>query len=328
MNQISHRERIEKLLTGQKPDRVPVSFWRHFPIDDQTPEGLAAATIDFQKYYDFDFIKVTPSSSYCLKDWGAKDHWDGDPEGTRTYDEPVISKLEDFQRINLLNPREGSLGQQLNCLKIIRKEFSNSVPIIQTIFSPLAQLKNLIGRSNISLYIRLFPEQINQILTVISESTIDFINECRIIKIDGIFYAAQQAQYDLFTEKEYKHFGKDYDLKILNSLKEMWFNILHIHGNNIMFDLFLDYPIQVINWHDRETKPDLKTALKSTSKVLCGGLSRIETMVLGERELIENEAKDAIEQTGGERFILGTGCVIPITTPSGNITAARNFVEK
>ena len=74
---ISHRQRLENVLSGEPPDRVPVSLWRHFPVDDQTPEGLAAATASFQRRYDFDFIKVTPSSSFCLKDWGVEDEWRG-----------------------------------------------------------------------------------------------------------------------------------------------------------------------------------------------------------------------------------------------------------
>jgi uroporphyrinogen decarboxylase len=31
--------------------------------------------------------------------------------------------------------------------------------------------------------------------------------------------------------------------------------------------------------------------------------------------------------TGGRRFILGTGCVVPITAPRANLFAARNAVE-
>ena len=70
---------------GDIPDRTPIALWRHFPIDDQTPDGLAAAIIDFQRTYDFDLVKVTPASSYCLKDWGADDEWRGNTEGTREY---------------------------------------------------------------------------------------------------------------------------------------------------------------------------------------------------------------------------------------------------
>ena len=82
---ISHRERIETLITGGGLDQVPVAFWRHFPLDDQNPDRLASATIHFQNSFEMDLIKVSPSSSFCLKDWGVRDTWIENTEGTREY---------------------------------------------------------------------------------------------------------------------------------------------------------------------------------------------------------------------------------------------------
>lgn len=93
-----------------------------------------------------------------------------------------------------------------------------------------------------------------------------------------------------------------------------------------MFDAFLDYPMAIINWHDRETPPSLSEAQTRYSGVVCGGLRRWETMVLGTPEQVRAEALDAIQSTGGQRFILGTGCVLPTTAPRGNILAARQSV--
>jgi len=50
-------------------------------------------------------------------------------------------------------------------------------------------------------------------------------------------------------------------------------------------------------------------------------------MVFGSQADVRKEAEDAILQTGGKRFVLGTGCVIPVITPHGNILAARRSVE-
>ncbi|MEA4909863.1 MAG: hypothetical protein VB089_19730, partial [Anaerolineaceae bacterium] len=60
---------------------------------------------------------------------------------------------------------------------------------------------------------------------------------------------------------------------------------------------------------------------------VCGGLRRWETMVLGTPAQIRAEAEDAILSTNGTRFILGTGCVLPIVAPRGNILAARHSVD-
>jgi uroporphyrinogen decarboxylase len=47
---------------------------------------------------------------------------------------------------------------------------------------------------------------------------------------------------------------------------------------------------------------------------------------LGAPSDVITEARDAIEATQGERFILGTGCVTPIIAPHGNLRAARQSV--
>jgi len=326
-NELSHRDRIEKVLSGENPDRIPISLWRHFPVDDQYPERLARATLIFQKKYDFDFVKVTPSSSFCLKDWGVQDEWKGNPEGTRNYLSTIQLRLEDFYKFSLNDPKTGYLGQQLDCLKILKKEVALDTPIIQTIFSPLSQLKNLIGKHNIPCFLRLHPQEALQLLDVITITTSNFINECQTIGIDGIFFAVQQASFDILNENEFELFGQKYDLKVLSVINDFWFNILHLHGNNVMFDIVKNYPCQVVNWHDREAFPSLREAFNQSNKVLCGGINRMRTMVLGDEELIRNEIITATEQTGGRRLIVSTGCVLPMITPECNISYARSVVD-
>jgi uroporphyrinogen decarboxylase len=164
-------------------------------------------------------------------------------------------------------------------------------------------------------------------LKTIAESTQRFVEAASQIGIAGIFYAVQHAQYGLLTESEYETFGRAYDLPVLEPAGDLWLKMLHLHGEHVMFDCFLDYPVAVINWHDQETWPSLVEAQARFSGVACGGLKRWETMVLGTPERVAAEVKEAILATGGRRFILGTGCVLPIVAPSGNILAARRSVE-
>ncbi|HZU87461.1 MAG TPA: hypothetical protein VFF78_08250, partial [Anaerolineaceae bacterium] len=118
---VSHRQRLEICLSGNMPDRVPVALWRHFPVDDQSPDRLAAASLAFQAQFDFDFIKITPASSFCLKDWGVQDRWAGNTEGTREYTHHVIQQPEDWTSLPVLNINSGSLGAQLECLRLLKK---------------------------------------------------------------------------------------------------------------------------------------------------------------------------------------------------------------
>lgn len=325
---MNHRERLEKCLAGEKVDRVPVALWRHFPVDDQNPYLLARATLDFQRTFDFDLVKITPASSFCVKDWGSDDVWRGATEGTRDYVKSPIVHPEDWENLKMLDPRKGKLGEHLLCVQEIVKKVDQSTPVIQTIFSPLSQAKNLASKERLLVWMRRYPNAFKEGLEIITATTIRYIEELKKIGIDGIFYAVQHAQYGLLSEDEYDEFGKPYDLRILEAVKGLWLNMLHIHGEDIMFDKFCDYPVQIINWHDRETPPSLAEAKNKFPRAVCGGIKRIETMVLGTPEEVEKEAKEAIEATSRERFILGTGCVTPITAPIGNLLALRECVDK
>ncbi len=324
---MDHFERLEATIANAAVDRPAVALWRHFPVDDQSPENLASAVIDFQRTYDFDLVKVTPASSFCIKDWGAKDEWQGASEGTREYTLRVIQHPGDWEELTILDPTKGYLAAQLECLRMIVSEIGNDVPIVQTIFSPLAQAKNLVGAANLAIHLRRYPQELQAGLSVIAESIQRFIEAAIDTGIAGIFYAVQHAQYALLSEEEYRFFGRSFDLQALEPAKEFKFNMLHLHGEHIMFDQFLDYPVVIINWHDRETPPSLAEAQKKFSGALCGGLRRNETMVLGNPEEVKAEAMEAFQQTGRRGLILGTGCVMPTIVPRGNILAARQSVE-
>ncbi len=319
----SHRERIESCLAGVKPDRTPVALWRHFPVDDQSPSRLAAAHLAFQKTFDFDLVKVTPSSSFCLMDWGAQDIWEGSPEGTRRYSHHVITDITDWAKLSELDPLTAPhLSAQLDCLRQIRAGLGPDTPMLQTIFNPLAQAKNLAGEKTLLEHLHKEPEQVLKGLKTISQTTIRFIAACRTAGIDGIFYAVQHAQESLLSREEFNHWSFALDMQILESASDLWCNMLHLHGEEVYFDLAERFPLQIVNWHDRETPPTLADAQKSFKGVVCGGLSR-DTLVYQTAREVSQEAEDAIAQTNGKRLILSTGCVVPIIAPYGNLIAVR-----
>ncbi len=317
------RERLKATLNGESVDRVAVALWRHFPVDDQRPEDLAAATVEFQTLYDFDFVKVTPSSSFCLRDWGAEDEWTGDPEGTREYTRRVVARADDWTTLKPLDPGKGWLGGQLRALQLIRAALPADTPVVQTIFSPLSQARTLAGADALPLHARRHPAELKAALDVITETTLRFLEAVKGAKVDGIFYAVQLATQRVFSEAEYREFGEPFDRKVLQAARDLWLNVTHLHGEDVMFDLAASYPTQVMNWHDRETAPTLAEGKKKFPGAVCGGLRQWETMVRGTPDSVRAEAQAAIEETGGRRLILGTGCVTPIIAPRANLRAAR-----
>jgi uroporphyrinogen decarboxylase len=319
---ITHKERIQACINNKELDRPPVALWRHFPVDDQSPESLAAATLNFQQTYDFDLVKVTPASSFCVKDWGVEDQWMGDTEGTRRYAKHVIENPRDWESLPSLEPNSPHLAAQLACLRLIRAELGPDTPLLQTVFSPLAQAKYLAGNDKLLSHLRLYPDAVMRGLATIAETTRRFVEACLDTGIDGVFYAIQHAQASLLTLEEYETLGLPYDQKVLEPAQELWCNLLHLHGHDVYFPILDSFNFPIVNWHDRETYPSLTEAQTLFEGVMCGGM-RQDTLVYKDQAEVREEAADAMRQTNGKRFILGTGCVVPIIASHGNILAAR-----
>ncbi|MFN2164867.1 MAG: uroporphyrinogen decarboxylase family protein, partial [Anaerolineae bacterium] len=225
-----------------------------------------------------------------------------------------------------LEPEQEALGAQLRCLELIHEAVGDEVPFIQTIFNPLSQAKNLVGKQNLMAHLRENPVAVRTGLETITATTVRFIEAARERGIAGIFLAVQHASYELMCEREYEEFGVPFDRKLLEAASGLWLNVLHLHGNRVMFDLVAGYPVQVINWHDRETPPALREGQRRFKGAVLGGLRQWETMLRGTPDQVRQEAEEAIQQTGGRRFVLGTGCVTPITAPWANLRAARQVV--
>jgi uroporphyrinogen decarboxylase len=324
----THRERLLACLSADSAlDRPPVALWRHFPVDDQSPETLVSATLAYQSVFDFDLVKVTPASSFCLKDWGIEDRWEGDSEGTRRYTKRVVTEPADWEQLPLLNPDSPHLAAQLNCLRLLRINLGHETPLLQTIFNPLAQAKNLSGSETLIVHMRQYPDAVMKGLEIITESTRRFVEAAIETGIDGIFYAVQHAQSHLLTLDEFSHFSALHDVTLLNYANDLWCNMVHLHGSNILFEQVAGLPMHILNWHDRETAWSLADGQNKFKGTVCGGLNR-ETVVIGTPQEILKESTDALLQTKGKRFILGTGCVVPITAPYGNIMAVRQSVER
>lgn len=324
---LSKRERLERTFASEATDRVPVALWRHWQGDDQDAGELAKATVNFQQRWDWDFVKLSPADSYPLNDHGTADEWHGTLEGVREYTQRAIHQPEDWTKLQVLDPQAGWLGRHLETIRLVREALGESVPIIHTIFSPIAQAKNLAGERRFFRHLHQYPDAVQTGLGTLAETTARYVSACT--EADGLYYAVQHATYDDMTADQYATYGKPYDLQVLEARPQNhWFTMLHVHGSHApMFDLFTDFPVQAINWHDRESGLSLREGAQQFAGAVSGGLGAWDALHNGTPADVRAQAADAIEQTGGKRLILASGCVMMTTTPQGNIRAVRDVVE-
>lgn len=320
-------ERVRAALRGDPVDRVPISLWRHFPRDDQSSDGLAAATLRWQARYHFDLVKFTPTGTYGAEDWGAVTHYVPNDHGVRTVVKFGVTDAEQWPRLQRLVVAEGCLGRQLEALRLAAEGLRGSVPLLMTVFSPLTTARKL-GGERVFADLRCRPDLLAEGLEIITDTTARLAQESVRAGAHGVFFASQCASYRLLTEAEYVRFGEQYDRRVLDAVRaEGGIILLHAHGEDVMFDLLTRYPADALNWHDRTAGPSLQKARKRFPGMLVGGLDEWGALLKGPPEAIQREVRDAIAQTQGRGVMIGPGCVLSITTPAASVREVKRAVE-
>ena len=299
-----------------------MALWKHFPVEDQDPAKLAALTVDWQRRWDSDLVKFMPSGTYSVEDWGAKSEFQGAGNGARAVVVPGVTRPEGWLALHRLDPAKGVLGAQNAALATAAKALGGSVPILQTLFSPLTTARKLAGDAALFDHLRCHPDALHAGLRTITDTTIDFAVAALEAGAHGFFLATQCANTDVLSVAEYREFGERYDLEVLAAVKDRArYRMLHAHGFDVMFDLLASYPVEMMNWHDRLTPPPLDEAQKRFRGAVVGGIAELDTLVTGTPDEVRAQVRDAIERTGGRRLVVGPGCVAGIHAPEANFRA-------
>ncbi|MFZ2970349.1 MAG: uroporphyrinogen decarboxylase family protein [Minisyncoccia bacterium] len=321
-------ERIHAAIKGEYVDRIPVSMWRHFPDVDHSSRHFVGALIAYQKKFDFDLIKVTPSSGYFGEIFGGNFDFKQNviKKGVRENRNLVVRSNKEWKKIKDIEINNSILNREIYTIKLLNDELENKVPIFQTVPNAITVARTLRGEG-IFEDIKGNSHELKEALGYINGVILDYSLSCLKAGADGIFYFTQLATYDLLSRKEYENFGKKYDENILSELYNDAILIFHIHGLNIMFDLVKDYKIHILNWHDRLTDPSLSDAKKIFSGAVLGGINEDGVLLKGANDEIKRQVSDAIKQTGGRSLIIGPGCVLPMNLPDEKLFTLKEALK-
>lgn len=308
---MSKTERVMGAVQGEEVDRIPVCFWHHF-----SPEGsgrkMAEATYSFfEDEFDLDIMKIMPDIAYPF------------PRGS-------ITDADGWRLIEPINTSSSRyLNQRLSAIHALRNEVGFETPIIMTVFSPMAEAMRFAQSRDLFLsHLHDHPTVVHEALSTIAANLRYHMQECIDAGADGIFFALQGCTTSIMSREQYHEFGRPYDLMALQGVIDGWLNILHVHGDdNLMFDDVLDYPVEVLSWSDRLAGPSLREARAKTNRCLMGGWHEFGALSNGPVEKIREEAEDALQQTGGRKFILANGCSVPDDTDHDWLRQARELVD-
>ena len=325
---MNHWDRVRATVRGERTDRPPVCLWRHWPEDDGTPETLANAIITWQREYDCDLVKHVPAGSYVVDDWGGRTIYlpEKDPGlGVGAMIQRAVTSTDGWSGLEVLDVTAGHLGEQLVALRLVAEGLRESVPILQTVFSPLNVARKL-GGELASYDLRHNPVQFKRGLGIIAEAMADFARQSLRVGAHGIIFSSPCNQR-LYSEDEYREFGAPFDRMILDAVRpEAEFIVLFVSGPEDMSGVVLDYPADAINWGRRESGPTLREMQERFPGAIWGGIDERGALRLGPPAEIQAQIADSIEQAGG-RLVVSTESAPFIDTPPTHFAAAREAVE-
>jgi uroporphyrinogen decarboxylase len=330
MNQLTRPARVRRAVAGQPVDRPPVSFWAHNFAQENTAEDLAAETVRVYRQYGWDFIKIQSRASSFAEMWGNTYAYSDAVATPSTLTHWAVHSVEELAALRPVDPTTDALGEQLEALRLIRREVGPDVPIQQTVFAPAMVLAALTNSNDALLaYLRQAPEATHAALAVLTDTLSGYAHAAIANGADGIFLAIKAAAQGQMTRQEYAEFGLPYDRAVLAAAADGWFNMLHLCGEHLYVEVADGLPTPLLSYDALAPgNPSLSEMAHRTRRTVVGGVSpkpQIRTM---SPAVVSGQVAAALAETGGTRLVIGPGCSISPDTPAENLFAARTTVEQ
>jgi uroporphyrinogen decarboxylase len=313
---------VRAALAGEKVDRPPAGAWGHTYKEEWSPEQLAAVTVDRARRHGWDFVKLQPRATFFAEAFGSRYHPSGHSLRGPVLVHPAVSDASSWQNLRVVDQKV--LDDQVYALGLVVKELGDSVPVIQTVFSPITVADYLVGRDKRALVreLRQHPEVLVPALEKIMNSLVGFARASVEAGAAGVFYAVSGfASPDAMPKEVYDELLFPIDQRFIEALPaQAWFNVLHLCGSHVNMDVARRLPVQAVSYsiHNRGN-PSLAEARKLTGRAVMGGLEQRKVLVSGPSVTIERQVRAAISSTGGRGLLIAPGCSVPTRASEANL---------
>jgi uroporphyrinogen decarboxylase len=321
---MKRRDRVMAALRGEPVDRVPLAFWMHHFAAENAVEPFVAETLRLDREFGWDYLKPQSRAQCFAEAWGLRYRPSGERAVPYTRTHAPCAGAADLRRLQPADPAAGALGEQLVALRRIRAGVGDT-PILWTLFSPLMVVPYLLegGLEQTLAIAREEPAALEAALAAVAPTLAGYARLAVAAGADGLFYATNVARRDLLSPAECRRLQRPWDRQVLDAVASAPFNVLHVCGAGVLFDEFLDYPVQATSWALAEGNPSLAEGRRRSGRAVMGGLPAKPVLATLSPEAVAERARAAVQETGGRALLLGPGCSIDPDTPDALLHAAR-----
>jgi uroporphyrinogen decarboxylase len=327
---MNRRERVFAAVRGEPVDRLPVSFWGHFYHRESSASDLADATLEFQRTYDWDWVKLNPRKHYHVEPWGVRYAYPGRPNQKPVLEAWPVRRAEDWKQIGERPHDQGAFAEQLEAIRLVRRGLPPDVPLIETVFTPLAVLGEMVKEPHeLREHMRTHPDLVRAALEAVTVTYENFVRRVMAAGVDGLYFATVDwASQDLMSAADLDAWARPCDRRVLAAAGPAPFHVLHVcKRRNLLLEL-RDYPVAAFSYDATDpSNPPLVDALARMPGAFMGGISHEGALQGPDPEAALAEFHAALEITQGRRWLVAPGCSIPPATPAENLRALRAAVD-
>lgn len=336
------RAQFAALLRGDTDQPFLTSAWQHFVGEEYDVRRYATATVDFNRTWDWDWVKLNPRAVYYSEAWGSVFDPDDYVGVVPRQLSPAIAEIADLAKIVPLDPRTNpALAEQIEAARLIRAELPDRA-LIQTVFSPLSVLLQLAG---LPLYpgavvagsttrfthddlLTADPALAHSALAAIATTFADYVALLLApvdeggAGLDGIFYAVTgTASAGHFDKAGFDTYSRPYDATVLDAVGG-GLVVLHTCRADSHPEWFVDYRLDALQWDQFQNgNPSLDTDFGTVN---VGGVFNELFAVDADRGLVTAQLDRTLATTPARPFLLAPSCTIPTPADPDSLQRLRN----
>ncbi len=243
----------------------------------------------------------------------------------------VIREFSDLKKLTVPDPSaDGRMPELLKAVRISKETAGKDLPIIAHVVGPLTLASRIMDIEKMLYMIVDHPSRFAEILKFCQEVSLSFALALVKEGCDGIIVFDPSSSPSVLPEKIFKEFELPHIRNLFSAIEKANPNIIKWYSvagpiqtnlsilNSVTADICtVDYIVPI------------ETAMRYSGSTVINGNIKPSLFLDGTKEIVFEEAASLLAKTRSlERFILGSGCEIPLYSKVENISALVEAAKK
>ncbi|MCO6450244.1 MAG: uroporphyrinogen decarboxylase family protein [Caldilineales bacterium] len=334
------RQRVMRTFDRQPTDVIPVTPFMFdlaatvygIQVGEFASSGskMAAAQLALHAELQQDVIFIGADNYYIAEGFGCVA---GMPVDEIPHlEKPAVSDLDEVYGLKVPDPlTDGRMPVMLEATRLVRAAVGDSVAIRTPGTGPFALASYFIGTQKFLVEVgradrgqaKGRPEAIHHALDLAADALIAFGKACFDAGSDILHCGDSLSSCDMISPAQYERWAFPYQQKVIRAWKDYGAKtLLHICGDSTkVLHLYAETGADVV---EIDFKVDLGYAKSVIGDKTCimGNVDTVSALLLGTPEKVRQASIDCIAKAAhGGGYFLGSGCMVPRTTPLANVKA-------